>query len=132
VLIVDDDPDVCAVMVASLAQKGFRVECVQSAEEALQRLTKGRIDLALIDLLLPGGPGLEIARRFADNGASVIVMSGALDAEERLAGSGFKLLAKPFRLKTLVAIVRDSVCGTSGLRPPAASSQPQPEAAVSS
>jgi DNA-binding response OmpR family regulator len=127
VLIVDDDPDVCGVIVASLAQKDFRIECAYSAEEALQRLATGRIDVALIDLLLPGGPGVEVAKRFAANGASVIIMSGALDAEERLAGTGFKLLRKPFRLKTLVGMVRGSLCGPSDLRPSAARSRQQPE-----
>jgi DNA-binding response OmpR family regulator len=131
VLIVDDDPDVCAVMMAALSQRGFRVECAHSGEDALQTLATGRIDVALIDLLLPGGSGVEIAKRFAADGASVIVMSGALDAEERLAGTGFKLLQKPFRLKTLVGMVRDSVCGTSGLRPTTRSQQ-QSEAVVSS
>jgi hypothetical protein len=58
-------------------------------------------------LLLPGRPGVEVAKCFAADGAAVIIMSGALDAEERLAGTGFKLLRKPFRLKTLVAMVRD-------------------------
>jgi DNA-binding response OmpR family regulator len=107
VLIVDDDSDVCEVIAASLTARDFRIECAYSAEEALQRLATGRIDLALIDLLLPGGPGVEVAKRFAADGAAVIMMSGALDAEERLAGTEFKLLRKPFRLKTLVAMVRD-------------------------
>jgi DNA-binding response OmpR family regulator len=111
VLIVDDDPDVCEVIAASLTETDFRIECAYSGEEALQRLATGRIDLALIDLLLPGEPGVEVARRFAADGPAVIIMSGALDAEERLAGTGFKLLRKPFRLKTLVGMVRDSVYG---------------------
>jgi hypothetical protein len=59
-------------------------------------------------------------------------MSGALDAEERLAGAGFKLLRKPFRLKALVGMVRDSVSGTSGLRPSTGPSQQQSEAVISS
>jgi DNA-binding response OmpR family regulator len=132
VLIVDDDPDVCAVIMASLSQRGFRVECAHSAADALQTLATGRIDVALVDLLLSGGSGVEIAKRFAAGGASVIIMSGALDAEERLAGTGFKLLQKPFRLKTLIGMLRDNVCGTSGLGAPIAPSQQQSEAVVSS
>jgi two-component system OmpR family response regulator len=107
VLIVDDDPDVCEVIAASLTEGDFQIECASSAEEALQRLATGRIDLALIDLLLPDRPGVEVAKRFAAGGAAVIIMSGALDAEDRIAGTGFKILRKPFRLKTLVAMVRD-------------------------
>jgi DNA-binding response OmpR family regulator len=109
VLIVDDNADVCEVISAFLTEEDFRIECAYSAQEALQRLATGRVDLALIDLLLPGGSGVEVAERFAANGAAVIIMSGALDAEERLAESGFKLLRKPFRLKTLGEMVRDSV-----------------------
>jgi DNA-binding response OmpR family regulator len=58
---------------------------------------------------LPGTPGVEVAERFAAEGVAVIMMSGALDAEERLAATGFKFLRKPFRLKALVAMVRDGV-----------------------
>jgi DNA-binding response OmpR family regulator len=111
VLIVDDDRDVCAVMAASLSKRDLRIECAHSAEEAVERLASGRIDLAVIDLLLPGGSGVELAKRFAAKGAAVIITSGALDAEERLAGNGFRLLRKPFRLKTLVEMVRQSVRG---------------------
>jgi CheY-like chemotaxis protein len=108
-LVVDDNPDICEVIVSSFAETDFRIECAYSAEEALRRLASDRIDLALIDLLMPGRPGVEVAKRFAAGGAAVIVMSGALDAEERLVGTGFKLLRKPFRLKTLVETVHDSI-----------------------
>jgi CheY-like chemotaxis protein len=111
VLIVDDDRDVCEVIGEALTGNDFRIECAYSAEEALRKVAAGGIDLALIDLLLPGGPGIELGKRFAAEGAAIIMMSGAVDAEERLAGTGFKLLRKPFRLQTLVEMVRDRVCG---------------------
>src|SRR5437868_10000816 len=81
ILIVDDEPAVCEVIAASL-DGDFRVECAYSAEEALQSLATRRIDLALIDWLLPDRPGIEVAQRFVADGAQVIIMSGALDAED--------------------------------------------------
>jgi DNA-binding response OmpR family regulator len=111
VLIVDDNSDLCEVVTTSLAEQDFRIECAYSADEALRMVGRERIDLALIDLVLPGAPGTEVAERLAAHGAAVIMMSGALDAEERLAGTGFELLRKPFRLKTLLAMICDAVRG---------------------
>jgi DNA-binding response OmpR family regulator len=107
ILVVDNDPAVCDVIAAALAEAEFRVECVYSGDDALQRLKGERVDLAVVDMFLGDGiDGIDLAPRVLGAGGAVIMTSGALAADERLAGTGYELLRKPFRLEALVAMVR--------------------------
>src|SRR4051794_34505600 len=100
VLVVDDDRQICELLVGYLAELGCRVEAAFDGEEAVARI-EGRqpLDIALIDFILPGRiPGTEVIGRAASAGVPVIAITGAIDAEERLAALPCPRLRKPFRL----------------------------------
>lgn len=63
VLVVEDDEDTRSFMELALAQNGYKVLAVGSAEDGLARLSGFKADLMLIDLGLPGMDGLELVRR---------------------------------------------------------------------
>ncbi len=63
VLIVEDEPDIAEMLGFTLRRAGLRVDAVESAEQALQALDTGLPDLVLIDWMLPGMSGVELARR---------------------------------------------------------------------
>lgn len=62
ILVVDDEPEVVSVLKDFLAIKGYEVQGAISGEEALDILSREKIDLVLLDLKMPGLNGAEIAR----------------------------------------------------------------------
>ncbi len=62
-LIVEDEPEARATLVATLEAAGFRVLAAVSGEEALERMEKEHPDAAILDLNLPGMAGFELVRR---------------------------------------------------------------------
>ncbi len=66
-LLVDDDRLVLSTLASGLAQAGYRVTTAESAEEAQAHLTSGEhVDLAIVDVRMPGQDGLQLARRLRD------------------------------------------------------------------
>jgi CheY-like chemotaxis protein len=63
VLVVDDDDSVRSCVEAFLLDEGFAVESAASGEQALASLTPGRVDVAVVDVRLPGMNGDELIRR---------------------------------------------------------------------
>ena len=61
VLVVDDDPDIATMLVRALSRRGFVMETAASADEALERIAKSRFDAALVDLVMPGRDGKDLA-----------------------------------------------------------------------
>ena len=62
VLVVDDEPDIVAIVRDYLADAGYRVSTARSGEEALRLLRSIVPDLVVLDLGLPGIDGLDVAR----------------------------------------------------------------------
>ena len=60
VLIVDDDPDVRQVLRAQCLAAKLDPECAASAEEAIALLKRGPFSIVVLDLIMPGGSGLEV------------------------------------------------------------------------
>ncbi|GMU63806.1 MAG: hypothetical protein AMXMBFR36_00800 [Acidobacteriota bacterium] len=110
-LVVDDDATVREVIVAMLAGVGFEVVAAAGIEEALARADSAgaALALAVVDWELPGGNGLEVARRLRDDAPAlaIILVSGADSAERRAAAAPALFLVKPFRREELdAALVR--------------------------
>ena len=115
VLVVEDDPDVSALLTRHLSGLGCRVTVADSGEEGLDRAFADPPDMAIIDVLLPGIDGREVIRRLrADertNGCHLVV-SSVLDQEDLVGLATDELLAKPFRqaaVARLLASYRSSV-----------------------
>jgi CheY-like chemotaxis protein len=103
VLVVDDEPDVAALLADMLAVDGHRVETAPNGAIALQKLKAGAYDVILSDLRMPelDGPGLhrEIERHDAPLARRFIFISGdTLNAQTRafLEKVGAPTVAKPF------------------------------------
>jgi signal transduction histidine kinase len=108
-LVVDDDPDVRAIVVPVLSDLGYFVEEASSSESAVERLESFGPDLLIIDFAMPGATGAEVAAaaRKTNPNLRILFISGYADsaALERAVGSA-KLLRKPFRPAELAAAVR--------------------------
>ena len=102
-LIVEDEQDVCKGLQKFFGARQFEVATAFSGEEALARLREGRIDVLLIDILLPGIHGIEVLRtaRKLHPAARIIVISGfdeeRIQDDARRAGAD-EFIKKPFDL----------------------------------
>ena len=82
ILIVDDDTQMQRVMRVSLKAEGYGAECIQTGEEALERVRAGKFDLVLLDINLPGISGLSACRQIRSFSAIPIIMMTVRDAEK--------------------------------------------------
>jgi len=110
-LVVDDEPPLRKVLQTSLTARGFAVEEVASAEQALEVLAQRTFDLILLDINLPGMGGLEACGRIRTLLPKVgIIMVTVRDAErdmvQALEAGADDYITKPFRLGVLVARLR--------------------------
>lgn len=110
-LVVDDDPRITELLRRILAYEGYSVAIAASGQEALSRTLEHPPDLIVLDILLPGLDGLEVARRLREAGDTVpILMLTARDAvENRVEGltvGADDYLVKPFAPEELVARVK--------------------------
>ena len=109
ILVVDDDADVRELTVNALEEMNYRVFAAESGRVALELLRKfDSIDLALIDMVMPGMNGRQLATRIraADPGRAILFTSGYDDlsgGDDPFARE--MVIKKPFRLVELAAAV---------------------------
>lgn len=102
VLVVDDEADVCRLVQSTLERNaGYRVTIALSGTEAVPLLEEPQPDLVILDAVLPGVSGLEIAELAAAKGIPILLATGDDDMAHRLRNDGWPLLRKPFRPATL-------------------------------
>jgi phosphate regulon transcriptional regulator PhoB len=113
ILIVDDEPDITALVSYNLKKDGFRVASASDGEEALEKIRKGGFDLVILDLMLPGIQGVELCRAVRNDpktaGTPIIMLTAKADETDRVVGleSGADdYLTKPFSARELVARVK--------------------------
>ncbi|MBN2499052.1 MAG: sigma-54-dependent Fis family transcriptional regulator [Deltaproteobacteria bacterium] len=101
VLVVDDDPHIVRTLEIMLRGDGHEVVTAASGEEALERLRHRSVDIALVDLQLPGISGTELLRRLRDEHRDVetviVTAHGSIEtAVEAMKEGAFDYLTKPF------------------------------------
>lgn len=113
ILVVDDEADIRELLRYNLELEGFAVDAAADGEKALEILKKSKADLVLLDLMLPGLPGLELCKqlkRQVDLESIPIIMISAKSSETDVI-VGLELgaddyITKPFSPKEVVARVR--------------------------
>ena len=121
VLIVEDDAAIRRGVVDSLRFVGYRTREAARGPEGLEMALRDAYDLLLLDLVLPGGDGLEILRevRRVRPTAPVIILTARGDESDRVAGlrlGADDYVVKPFSVKELLARV-EAVLRRSPARP---------------
>ena len=109
-LVVEDDPEMRAVLALALQNHGFDVRDAGSGGEALRLIQLRAPDAAILDLGLPDMDGLElIARIRAEHELPILVLSARTDEQAQvraLDGGANDFITKPFRERELLARVR--------------------------
>jgi DNA-binding response OmpR family regulator len=112
-LVVDDEPDIRALVAHHLEREGFRVRPVSNGTDALREARAHPPDVIILDLMLPGMDGLEVCRRLRSDGATanapIIMLTAKADEVDRIVGlemGADDYVVKPFSPKELIARVR--------------------------
>jgi two-component system, OmpR family, response regulator len=86
-LIVDDDRELCALLSKFLKQQGYRVSLAHNGNAMKQVLETARINLVILDLMLPGEDGLVLCRRLRTSSTLPVIMLTAMGEEvDRIIG----------------------------------------------
>jgi DNA-binding response OmpR family regulator len=111
VLVIEDDPEIRAIVKTLLTNEGFQVEEASEGCAALERVFLIKPDLVLVDLRLPGLDGAEICKRIRAGRVDtpIIVISAAREEFDRvllLELGADDFLVKPFGARELLARIR--------------------------
>ena len=86
-LIVDDDCSIRDLLSRSLSAQGYRIHTASDASEMEVALGKEKVDLVLLDIMMPGEDGLSACRRLiGPEGPPVVILSALGEEEDRIAG----------------------------------------------
>jgi DNA-binding response OmpR family regulator len=107
ILVVDDEPDLCAAIQEYLLLRGFRVSLAGDGEEMKAVLANDPANLVLLDLTMPGANGIDLTRELKSSSRiGVIIVTAHGDSEDRVLGleSGADdYIVKPFNFRELLA-----------------------------
>jgi two-component system OmpR family response regulator len=110
ILIVDDHREIRDLVGRALLKEGFRVTAAADGRAMRKVLADGRIDLILLDLMLPGEDGLSLCRTLrAESNVPIIMLTAKGDEIDRVIGlelGADDYIAKPFGSRELVARIR--------------------------
>ncbi len=110
ILVIDDDREIRELLAAFLERQGFRVTGVRDAREARRIWPIGHFQLIVLDLMLPGESGLDLARWLRGQSEVPIVILTAMGEEtDRILGlelGADDYMPKPFNPRELLARIR--------------------------
>lgn len=116
ILIVDDNPENLKVASNFLIEKGYKIALALNAEDALTVLRRNRIDLILLDIMMPDVDGIELCQKIKKNKRlkeiPIIFLTGKNrieDLEEGFKVGGVDYITKPFKREILLIRVKSHI-----------------------
>ena len=113
ILVVDDEADLVELVSYNLKKEGFIVDSASDGETALTRIRKGKYDLLILDLMLPGIQGMELCRILRNDPKTsvlpIIMLTAKGEEVDRILGlemGADDYMAKPFSPRELLARVK--------------------------
>lgn len=107
ILVLDDDPDICAMLKMVLEYHGYGAEEADGEEKAKTVLSAKKVDLVIMDMLLSGADGTDICRRMKEDEQTssipVLMFSAHPNAQKICMQAGADdFIAKPFEMNELM------------------------------
>ncbi len=113
ILVVDDEADIVELVSYNLKKEGFLVDSSSDGEGALKKIKKGKYDLIILDLMLPGIQGIELCRILRNDPKTanlpIIMLTAKGEEIDRVIGlemGADDYIAKPFSPRELIARVK--------------------------
>jgi two-component system, OmpR family, alkaline phosphatase synthesis response regulator PhoP len=113
ILIVDDEEDILELVKYNVEREGYQTLCAVTGEQALQIVQTDKVDLVILDLMLPGINGLEVAKSIKRNpqktGIPIIMLTAKGEETDIITGlelGADDYVTKPFSPKILLARIK--------------------------
>ncbi|WP_339876341.1 response regulator transcription factor [uncultured Algoriphagus sp.] len=111
ILLIEDEPELAEVIRASLEKELYLVELAEDFESAIEKVALYEYDCILLDIMLPGGSGLDILEELKKNkiDGNVIIISAKDSLDDKLVGlelGADDYLTKPFHIAELNARIK--------------------------
>lgn len=110
ILVVDDQQEICDLVREYLSDEGFRVSTANDGAAMRETMARDAVDLVILDLVLRGEDGLQLARELrSQSDIGIIMLTGRGETVDRIIGlemGADDYLSKPFHLRELLARVR--------------------------
>ena len=113
ILIVDDEPDILNLVKRFILREKYDVLTAESGEEALEKISKHKVDLMILDINLPGIDGWEVCRKVRSsptyNALPIIMLTIRSSDENKTKGYSIgadEYMSKPFTRKELVTRIK--------------------------
>ena len=121
IAVVDDERNIRELLEASLRFAGFEVVSAATGQEAIVLLLNEKVDLVVLDVMLPDLDGFEVTRRLRERGVTtpVLFLTARDDVPSAVTGltvGGDDYVTKPFSLEELVARIRAVLRRTAGAK----------------
>ncbi len=115
-LVIEDEIALDEAVAAALADEGFKVDRASNGEEALARVREAHYDVVICDLKMPKVDGMtffrEVSASMPQLARRLLFVTGDVagtEAERFLEESGCRWIPKPFRLRDLVRVARETL-----------------------
>jgi two-component system, OmpR family, response regulator len=109
-LLIEDDPDIRALLAEFLGREGYEVRTLETGKQATQTVTGFAPQLVILDIMLPGEDGLSICRRIrAESNVPIIMLTAKTGDIDKIVGleiGADDYLGKPFNPRELLARIR--------------------------
>lgn len=113
ILVVEDEADLVELISYNLKKEGFNVDSAMDGETALSKIKKGRYDLVVLDLMLPGIQGMELCRILRNDPKTetlpIVMLTAKGEEVDKILGlemGADDYITKPFSPRELVARVK--------------------------
>ena len=122
-LVVDDEPEICEILVEYFSNQGFAISSACDSARAREIFSTHAPDLAILDIRMPGEDGLSLARWIRDQhkGVGIIMLTTAADVVDKIVGleiGADDYVSKPFDLRELLARVKSVLRRLAGAATP--------------
>lgn len=110
-LVVEDDPELAAILEAGFREHGMQVVRAGTMSAARTQALRARFDVIVLDLMLPGGSGVDLCREIREHGlhTPILMLTARDTVDDRVIGlevGADDYVTKPFAFRELVARVR--------------------------
>lgn len=116
ILVVDDEEDIREMLLIVLNHAGMNVITVPTAEQAQKSLAETEVDLLILDWMLPGISGIELARRLKKdpryNSLPIILLTARVEKTDRIRAFEVGVndyMTKPFSPKDLITRIKSAI-----------------------
>lgn len=107
ILVIDDEPAIRQILASAISRAGHSVDTAENVREASSKLVRGDVDVALCDIMMPDGNGVELVRSFRGSGVDtqfvmVTAFASMETAVEALRAGATDYMVKPVRTEELL------------------------------